>query len=101
MFLLKPFSYSLTLPTGSGYDVLTHFLFTEHAGYCMHFSASMALMARIAGIPSRVAVGFTPGTRQDDGGWEVTSHNMHAWPELYFGIKLFGDTIGKEFRQYV
>lgn len=99
-FLRDPalFSYSLTSPTGSGYDVLTHFLFTEHAGYCVHFSASMALMARIAGIPSRVAVGFTPGTRQDDGGWEVTSHNMHAWPELYFaglGWVRFEPTLGQ------
>jgi hypothetical protein len=43
----------------------------------------MALMARIAGIPTRVAVGFLPGTQSGDH-WLVTSHDMHAWPELYF-----------------
>jgi len=43
----------------------------------------MALMARIEGIPSRVSVGFLPGTRQGDR-WSVKASNMHAWPELYF-----------------
>jgi hypothetical protein len=43
----------------------------------------MALMARIAGVPSRVAIGFLPGTKSSDT-WLVTSHDMHAWPELYF-----------------
>jgi hypothetical protein len=44
----------------------------------------MAVLARLVGIPSRVAVGFTRGTRQPDGSWLVTSHDAHAWPELYF-----------------
>ena len=35
------------------------------------------------GIPSRVAIGFTGGTR-DGEGYKVTTDNMHAWPELYF-----------------
>jgi transglutaminase-like putative cysteine protease len=43
----------------------------------------MALMARIVGIPSRVAVGFLPGTR-NGGVWTVTARDSHAWPELYF-----------------
>jgi hypothetical protein len=31
-----------------------------------------------------VAVGFTPGTFDDaDGRYHVTSHNAHAWPEVY------------------
>ena len=41
-------------------------------------------MARLSGIPSRVAVGFTRGTKQKDGSWLVTTHDAHAWPELYF-----------------
>ena len=43
----------------------------------------MAMMARIAGIPSRVAVGFLPGERDGDT-WKVSIRDMHAWPELYF-----------------
>jgi hypothetical protein len=41
------------------------------------------MMARIAGIPSRVAVGFLPGERDGDT-WKVSIRDMHAWPELYF-----------------
>jgi hypothetical protein len=44
----------------------------------------MAVMARLVGIPSRVAVGFTAGTQQQNGTWLVTTHDAHAWPELYF-----------------
>jgi hypothetical protein len=44
----------------------------------------MALMARILGIPSRVAMGYTPGTQVRPGEWEVRSRDAHAWPELYF-----------------
>jgi hypothetical protein len=49
----------------------------------------MALLARVVGIPSRVAVGYTYGDRIDgqrDGRrlWEVTGRDAHAWPELYF-----------------
>ncbi|WIY81656.1 DUF3488 and transglutaminase-like domain-containing protein [Propionimicrobium sp. PCR01-08-3] len=78
------FSYDLNAPEGTGYDVLLNFLFTDRRGYCIHFASSMAVMAEVIGIPARVAVGFTAGTQQDDGSWLVTSHNMHAWPELYF-----------------
>lgn len=78
------FTYTLDAPTGTGYQSLVNFLTRDFAGYCVHYSAAMSLMARVVGIPARVAVGFTPGTQQDDGSWLVTSHDMHAWPELYF-----------------
>jgi hypothetical protein len=46
----------------------------------------MAMMARTLGIPSRVVVGFLTPSRQDnDGSYVFTSHDAHAWPELYFG----------------
>lgn len=40
-------------------------------------------MARAVGIPSRVAVGFLPGTKHGNV-WSVTARESHAWPELYF-----------------
>src|SRR5690606_36499419 len=53
-------------------------------GDCEQFAASMALMARIIGIPSRVAMGYTPGSEVRPGEWVVRSRDAHAWPELYF-----------------
>ncbi|MEA5155173.1 transglutaminaseTgpA domain-containing protein [Raineyella sp.] len=77
------FSYSLEPQPGTGYDAMKRFLLQDHKGYCEQFAGSMAAMARIIGIPSRVAVGWLPGTRKGDG-YSVTMHDMHAWPELYF-----------------
>ncbi|QGF24226.1 transglutaminaseTgpA domain-containing protein [Raineyella fluvialis] len=77
------FTYSLEPQPGTGYDAMKRFLLQDHKGYCEQFAGSMAAMARVVGIPSRVAVGWLPGTKKGDG-YSVTLHNMHAWPELYF-----------------
>ncbi|HEX4015797.1 MAG TPA: DUF3488 and transglutaminase-like domain-containing protein [Frankiaceae bacterium] len=78
-----PFHYDLNgAPTGS--DALSEFLFDSHRGYCEQFAGAMVVLARIAGIPARVAVGFTPGTQQADGSWVITNHDAHSWPELWF-----------------
>jgi hypothetical protein len=40
-------------------------------------------MARLAGIPARVAVGFTPGMPDAAGTYHVTNYEAHAWPEVW------------------
>ncbi|MEO7587273.1 MAG: DUF3488 and transglutaminase-like domain-containing protein [Arachnia sp.] len=77
------FNYSLNAPEEAGTDVISNFLLTNHSGYCIHFAAGMITMARMEGIPARMAIGFTPGKKDGDE-WVVTTHNMHSWPELYF-----------------
>lgn len=79
----RRFTYSTDAPSGDGYDLMRNFLLEDRTGYCIHFASAMALMARISGIPSRVSVGFLPGTKVGDH-WEVRGKEMHAWPELYF-----------------
>ncbi|MFG1680324.1 transglutaminaseTgpA domain-containing protein [Nonomuraea sp. NPDC049269] len=76
------FTYSLRTQ-GSGNSALKDFLLRSRAGYCEQFAASMALLARIAGIPSRVAIGYTGGTKVGDR-WTVGTNDSHSWPELYF-----------------
>jgi len=77
------FTYTLQAPTSTGADAVSTFLLQDRAGYCIHYATSMAVMARILGIPSRIAIGFTSGTPAGDR-YQVTTDNMHAWPELYF-----------------
>jgi transglutaminase-like putative cysteine protease len=77
------FDYSLEAKPGNSDEALESFL-RERSGYCEQFAATMALMARLADIPSRVHVGFTPGSPLGDGVWAVTAHDTHAWPELWF-----------------
>ncbi|MBK8460358.1 MAG: transglutaminase domain-containing protein [Micropruina sp.] len=71
------FRYSIDPAPGSGYDALSRFLFVDRVGYCEQFAASMAVLARAVGIPSRVAIGFLPGSRVGEG-WEVSIRDMHA-----------------------
>jgi transglutaminase-like putative cysteine protease len=78
------FTYSLDVPSPRNVGALRDFLFVSRIGYCEQFAASMALLARIIGIPARVAMGYTAGTRQPDGSWVVRTKDTHAWPELYF-----------------
>ena len=77
------FEYSLEVQSGHGSNAIESFL-NERVGYCEQFSATFAAMARTLGIPSRVAVGFTPGTLGSDGWYSVLGKNAHAWPELWF-----------------
>jgi hypothetical protein len=82
------FEYSLkTAAVGNGADALTTFL-TEgpdgRTGYCEQFASAMALMARVLGIPARVAIGFLTPEQTGPNTWMYSSHDMHAWPELYF-----------------
>lgn len=92
------FTYSLESPVQNGYDgnglsVLADFL-AQKSGYCIHFASAMAVMARVEGIPSRIAVGYAPGrltgatvSVAGQGAlpeFEVDARDAHAWPELYF-----------------
>lgn len=77
------FTYSLDAAPGSGSSAIVDFL-RERVGYCEQFASTMAVMARVLGIPARVSVGYTSGTQQQDDSWVVTNQDAHAWPELYF-----------------
>jgi protein-glutamine gamma-glutamyltransferase len=70
-------------PPRSDKPPLIHFVTTSRAGYCQHFAGAMAVMARLLGVPARVAFGFTSG-RLLDGVWSVSDHNAHAWVEVWF-----------------
>ncbi|MEK9519794.1 DUF3488 and transglutaminase-like domain-containing protein [Streptomyces venezuelae] len=77
------FRYDVNVESGTGVQAISRFL-RDKEGFCVHFSFSMAAMARSLGIPARVAVGFMPGTTQTDGSVSVGIRDAHAWPELYF-----------------
>ena len=76
------FVYDEQPPSADG-PPLVSFATRTRAGYCQHYAGAMAVMLRLLGIPARVAVGFTSGTRKD-GKWVVTDHEAHAWVEVWF-----------------
>ncbi len=78
------FSYSLDVSKGHSSSRIEDFLFEVRAGYCEQFAGSYAAMARSIGLPSRVAVGFTPGEFDPAiNAYRVNGKNAHAWPEVW------------------
>jgi hypothetical protein len=67
-----------------GPEPLLRFLFHTHAGYCQHFAGAAALLLRVAGVPSRVVVGFATGEQIAPHTWAVRDTDAHAWVEVYF-----------------
>jgi transglutaminase-like putative cysteine protease len=93
-FFLAPgnFRYSTTVLPGHGATDLAAWLLDGESpnyrtGYCEQFAASMAVMARLLGIPSRVVLGFSPGTLLEDGRVVVRDRNAHAWVELWMSTQ--------------
>ena len=96
------FEYSLEVPPSTSSDATLEFLLRK-SGYCEQFSSTFALFARLIGLPSRVAIGFTPGEAAPLGTsgvetYTVRSQHAHAWPEIWFdeiGWVLFEPTPGR------
>jgi transglutaminase-like putative cysteine protease len=83
-FLSGRFTYSLDVTLPNGINGLLDFLYQTKTGFCQQFAFAMAGLARLVGIPSRIAVGYTAGSPGGNGTWKVTTADAHAWPELYF-----------------
>lgn len=72
----------------SGHDLSAIDAFIDsQEGYCEQYAGTYAAMARVLGLPSRVAVGFTWGQSSPDDPdlYRVTGRNAHAWPEVWLG----------------
>ncbi len=76
------FKYSLQTDTAQSGPQIVAFL-NSRVGFCQQYAAAMAWLARAAGIPARVAFGFTRGV-QENGTWRLTNKDLHAWTEVYF-----------------
>ena len=53
-------------------------------GYCDYYATTMAVLLRASGVPARVAYGFLPGDRGEDGVEVVGAWLAHYWVEVYF-----------------
>jgi transglutaminase-like putative cysteine protease len=83
--LRTEYEYDLETPgMPEGADFVDHFLFVSQRGWCNHYASAMVVMLRIAGIPARLATGFTSGqyvaAREV---YEIRDQDAHAWAEVY------------------
>ncbi len=102
----KTIKYEMGYDEDQNLDKITKFLFETKKGDCTEFSETAALMGRLAGIPSRVVVGYiaskdlqTPAHRggiyhirkripslqkyKMDELYLVTTAHHHAWVQFY------------------
>jgi len=70
----------------SGRDPVDYFLNDSRQGYCDLYASSVAIMCRMAGLPSRIATGFNGGepSTEETGAFQIRESNRHAWAEVYF-----------------
>ncbi len=83
-YLSAQFPYTLeqNIPPNSR-DFVSWFLLEEKQGYCTSFASALAVMGRIAGLPTRYIEGYA-ATPDGDGIARVTGLQAHAWVEIYF-----------------
>ncbi|OAA25215.1 transglutaminase-like enzyme, predicted cysteine protease [Frankia sp. EI5c] len=90
-FLRDParFPYDLSGRPGQSYGSLNRMLTSldprEQRGYAEQHAAAFALLARVRGFPSRIAVGYLlgPDRAGGPGVYEISQTRAHAWPEVY------------------
>ncbi len=85
-FRTERFIYTLEPGTYPGPDPLHEFLFQRRAGFCEHYAAAFASLMRLAGIPSRVVIGYHGGEFNGLGKKKyviVRQSEAHAWCEVW------------------
>ncbi|WP_412098901.1 transglutaminaseTgpA domain-containing protein [Micromonospora sp. BRA006-A] len=83
-FLAEHYRVTADAPSGHAYPNLAFFLFGPRngggqRGTSEQFAAAFAVLGRLAGLPTRVVVGFEP---KGDG--PVRAADAYAWPEVLF-----------------
>lgn len=82
---LRSLPYDLNLPAPPNRDVVDYFLFELRRGYCDYYASAMVVLARAAGIPARLVVGYAGGEFDPaEGRYRVSEADAHAWAEVYF-----------------
>jgi transglutaminase-like putative cysteine protease len=81
-YVKNNFQYSLAAPKDM--TQVADFMFIVKSGFCQHFAAASAMMARLVGIPSRVVTGFLGGAWDEDSKTLVVRDlDAHAWTEFW------------------
>lgn len=82
-FAREGFQYSLQ-PGAYGPAPLEEFLFERKIGFCEHFAASFGTLMRLAGVPTRLVVGYQGGELIQPGDYYlVRQFNAHVWNEVW------------------
>jgi hypothetical protein len=83
---LRQFPYTLDISAPPAvHDVADYFLFDLKQGYCDYYATSMVVLARAAGLPARLVVGYANGSYDlERAKYIITENYAHSWVEIYF-----------------
>jgi transglutaminase-like putative cysteine protease len=83
-FRREHFAYTLTPGKYSDEHGLEDFLFERRQGFCEHYAATFATLMRLAGIPSRIVIGYHGGEFNSMGKYLIVRQaDSHAWCEVW------------------
>ncbi|MDR3404204.1 MAG: DUF3488 and transglutaminase-like domain-containing protein [Chthoniobacter sp.] len=83
-FRREHFVYTLQPGTFSDAGGLEEFLFERRQGFCEHYAAAFATLMRLAGIPSRIVIGYHGGEFNSLGRYVIVRQSdAHAWCEVW------------------
>ncbi|MGC1377978.1 MAG: transglutaminase domain-containing protein [Anaerolineales bacterium] len=85
-YLRNTYPYTLDVPAPpDDVDVVDYFLFDLKKGFCDYYASAMTVLARAAGLPARIVMGYAGGTyNPSTARYEITQADAHAWVEIYF-----------------
>ncbi|MCU0500549.1 MAG: DUF3488 and transglutaminase-like domain-containing protein [Anaerolineae bacterium] len=83
---LRKLPYTLDVPAPpKDREVVSWFLNDLGKGYCDYFASAMVVLARLSGVPARLAIGYGAGNYdQQADQYTVTEMDAHSWAEVYF-----------------
>ncbi|MES9939724.1 MAG: DUF3488 and transglutaminase-like domain-containing protein [Candidatus Thiodiazotropha sp. 6PLUC2] len=82
-FNSQPYVYTLSPPRYIN-NPIDEFLFEGREGFCEHYATSFAQLMRIAGVPSRLVLGYQGGEYNEMGDYFIIrQYDAHAWTEVW------------------
>ncbi|MCU7795838.1 MAG: DUF3488 and transglutaminase-like domain-containing protein [Candidatus Thiodiazotropha sp. (ex Myrtea spinifera)] len=82
-FYEREFVYTLNPPRYLKNPV-DQFLFEGREGFCEHYATAFTQLMRLAGIPSRMVIGYQGGEHNDLGDYyTIRQYDAHAWSEVW------------------
>jgi transglutaminase-like putative cysteine protease len=83
---LRTYPYTLDVPAvPADSEISDYFLFELKTGYCDYYATSMVVLARAAGLPARIVMGYVSDEYDPQTGqYIVRGIHAHSWVEIYF-----------------
>lgn len=83
---LRTYPYTVDVPTfPPDKEIADYFLFELKTGYCDYYATSMIVLARAAGLPARLVIGYSSGEYdRQTAQYTVREVHAHSWVEIYF-----------------